>query len=125
MQFAAAVAAGADGYLPKTAPFEELLAAVRTVAAGRSLLSPDARQELVRGLGAAVAASIAARRRLARLTPAERRVLDLLAAGWTVREIAAELVVAVSTVRAHIRGLHTKLEVSSQLAAVAVLRVAG
>jgi two-component system nitrate/nitrite response regulator NarL len=57
-------------------------------------------------------------RRLSWLTPRERNVLTHLVAGRTVEEIAAADFVAVTTVRSHVRGILTKLGVSSQLAAV-------
>lgn len=60
--------------------------------------------------------------RLSRLTPREHQVVAALSEGLTAQEIARQLVVSVSTVRAHIRAVLTKLEVSSQLAAVAVAR---
>jgi two-component system, NarL family, nitrate/nitrite response regulator NarL len=60
--------------------------------------------------------------RLLLLTRSERRVLHHLSAGWTATEIAESLVLSISTVRSHIRSILRKLEVSSQLAAVAIAR---
>lgn len=59
---------------------------------------------------------------VARLTPRERAVLDRLAGGTRAAGIAAEFVVSVSTVRTQIRSILAKLEVSSQLEAVALVR---
>lgn len=56
-----------------------------------------------------------------RLTPAERRVLALLAEGWSAHEIAEQSVLSLSTVRSHIRSILRELGVSSQLAAVAIV----
>jgi DNA-binding NarL/FixJ family response regulator len=61
-------------------------------------------------------------RRLARLSRREREVLELLAEGQRAAAIAARLVVSMPTVRTQIRSILTKLEVSSQLEAVALLR---
>jgi DNA-binding CsgD family transcriptional regulator len=60
--------------------------------------------------------------RLLLLTRSERRVLQHLSCGWTATEIAENLVLSISTVRSHIRSILRKLEVSSQLAAVAIAR---
>lgn len=123
--FGAALSAGADGYVPKGAPFAELVATVRKATAGAQLISGAERAELVALLEHSQRERAEARRILATLTPAERRVLDLLAAGWTAREVANNLFVSMSTVRAQIRSIHTKLDVTHQLAAVAVLHAAG
>jgi DNA-binding NarL/FixJ family response regulator len=58
---------------------------------------------------------------LRRLTAAERRVLALLASGWSAQEIAEQSVLSLNTVRSHIRSILRQLGVSSQLAAVAIL----
>jgi DNA-binding NarL/FixJ family response regulator len=59
-------------------------------------------------------------RSLLGLTAGERRVLFYLTEGWSAQDIAAELVVSLTTVRSHIRSVLRKLEVRSQLAAVAI-----
>jgi DNA-binding CsgD family transcriptional regulator len=59
-------------------------------------------------------------RSLLGLTPGERRVLFYLTEGWSAQDIADELVVSLTTVRSHIRSVLRKLEVRSQLAAVAI-----
>lgn len=125
VDFAAAVAAGATGYLSKAAPFADLVAAVRTAAGGGSLLPVGERERLLASAERPLRVRRDARTRMRQLTPAERRVLDLLAGGRRVPEIAADLVVSVTTVRAHVRALHSKLGVTSQLAAVALARAAG
>lgn len=123
-QFAAAVREGALGWLSKSAPFTDLLTAVRTAAVGRPLLSGVEREALLARLSSRDSERADARRRLARLTPAERQVLDLLCAGRSAAHIAAELVVSLHTVRTHIRGIRTKLDVTAALAAVALVRAA-
>lgn len=122
--FGAALSAGADGYVPKGAPFEELLEAIRRAEAGEDLLSRSERAAMIAAAGQVRRARSEARQRLDRLTSAELRVLEHLAAGWTVREIARDCFVSMSTVRAQIRGIHTKLDVGHQLAAVALLHAA-
>lgn len=108
-----AVAAGADGYLLKSAPADEFLEAVRTVAAGDAYITPD--------LVGTVMALAGGRSPVPadRLTDREREVLRLLAAGARPDEIADELYVAVKTVKNHLSSIYTKLEVESAAQAVA------
>lgn len=96
----AALHRGAHGYVLKEAAPEELLRAVETVMAGGTYLLPE--------LGARMAS---ARPSAAdRLSPRERDVLRLLAAGHTNAEIAAELYVSLRTVEAHRASLRTRLD---------------
>ncbi|QUQ71198.1 LuxR family transcriptional regulator [Kutzneria sp. CA-103260] len=120
-RIAAAVVAGAIGWVSKAAPFEELLQAAVAAAAGRSTLSERERRELVelnRG-------DRDRTRLLDRLTAREREVLDRLAAGQRAAKVAEEFVVSVATVRSQIRSILAKLEVGSQLEAVALARSGG
>jgi DNA-binding NarL/FixJ family response regulator len=120
-RIAAAIVAGAIGWVSKTAPFEQLLQAAVNAAAGRSTLSEQERHELVelaRGDQDRI-------RRLDRLTAREREVLDRLAAGQRAAKVAEEFVVSVATVRSQIRSILAKLEVGSQLEAVALARSGG
>jgi len=120
-RIAAAVVAGAIGWVSKAAPFEQLVQAAVAAAAGRSTLSERERRELVelnRGDRDRV-------RLLDRLTVREREVLDRLAAGHRAAKVAEEFVVSVATVRSQIRSILAKLEVGSQLEAVALARSGG
>lgn len=121
----AALEAGAVGYVSKQAPFERLLEATRDAAAGRPVIATERRHQLVAGVR---------RRRLQHaallgpfdgLTPKEREVLLALGEGSGVEVIATRLTLSKATVRTHVRGVLSKLEVSSQLAAVAKARRAG
>jgi DNA-binding NarL/FixJ family response regulator len=121
---ARAVADGAHGWVHKTESFEHLLQVVVAAAEGREVLSSAARAELVR-----LHRHDAARRkdlatRLDRLSLREREVLDRLAEGRQAVTIADEFGVSLATVRAHIRSVLTKLQVGSQLAAVALVNEA-
>lgn len=121
-RIAAAIAVGAMGYVPKSARLPELLDAVCAAAAGRQLLTPEARArwlEIDRRSQAAVRQD---RVRLRRLTAREREVLAYLAAGERAAVIAEQLHVSLTTVRTQIRSILTKLDVNSQLEAVALLR---
>ncbi|MGW6712585.1 response regulator [Streptomyces globisporus] len=110
-----AIEAGATGYLLKDAPRDELFAAVRAAADGRSVLSP------------AVASRLMTRVRTPAADPAEtalsareREVLVLVARGTTNREIAAELFISEATVKSHLTHVFAKLGAKDRAAAVAV-----
>lgn len=121
-RIAAAVAAGAFGQVPKTAPLDTLVAVVDSALAGDPVMSEQERRywlDLNRSEGRAARSRAVL---LDRLTPRERRVLELLAEGRRAVEIAEESVVSVTTVRSQIHAILVKLEVRSQLGAVAMLR---
>ncbi|MCB0873398.1 MAG: response regulator transcription factor [Thermoleophilia bacterium] len=105
-----AFAAGADGYLVKTAADEELVRALRAVADGERYLHPS--------LGAKLAQPAASEGPVDELSPREREVLRLLALGYTNQEIARELVVSVRTVESHRAHVMTKLRADSRAAMV-------
>ncbi len=101
-----AILAGALGYLRKTAPREELLEAVRTVAAGHRHLPPE------------IAARLADRIGRPDPSPREREVLILISKGNSNKEIASELGLSEETVKHHISNLLTKLEARDRTQAV-------
>nr|WP_202446807.1 response regulator transcription factor [Streptomyces sp. SID5468] len=119
----AALQAGARGYLVKGAGREEVLSAVRTVAAGGAVFG--------KGTAERIAALLAGERRRSaeRLFPAltarESEVLDLVARGYDNRRIARELVVAEKTVRNHVTRIFEKLHVATRAEAVALARDVG
>jgi len=116
-----AIRAGARGFLLKDTDPDELRRAVRVVAAGESLLSPAVTERVMR---AAVrgSPSIGASDRLRQLTQREREVLAELARGNRAQAVAEQYVVSLATVRTQIRSVLSKLEVGSQLEAVALYR---
>lgn len=117
--------AGADGVFDKGQPFDQLVDCLHDAVRGETVMSRSAREELLAGLHAARRDD---RRRLApfeSLTPKEQDVLRGLLAGTSVEAIARSQVVALSTVRSHVKGILRKLGVNSQLAAVALARDAG
>jgi two-component system nitrate/nitrite response regulator NarL len=119
---AAAVAVGAAGHVPKSAPLDVLVGTVVDVIAGRPAMTAEERDawlELDRS-ARAYAESRAAL--LGTLTNRELAVLDQLERGRKAAEIAAGAVVAISTVRTQIRSILLKLEVNSQERAVALYR---
>lgn len=110
-----AVEAGASGYLLKDAPPHELITAVRAAAAGESALAPVIATRLMDRMRAPQA-SMSAR---------ELQVLELVAAGCSNSDIAAELFVSDTTVKSHLAHIFTKLGVSSRTAAVSRARERG
>jgi DNA-binding NarL/FixJ family response regulator len=122
---AAAVEAGAVGYVAKSLPFDRLLEVVRESLAGRPVMAEAERLELLALLRRRRAEETQLRAPFDRLTPREKQVLRAIAEGHNVEAIAERWVVSRSTVRTQVRGILTKLDVSTQIAAVARARQAG
>ena len=101
----AAIMAGASGYVLKEVRSTELVSSVRTVAGGGSLLDPD----LVRQVRQRLRLRAAEEQRIDRLSPQERRILDLIADGKTNRQIAEEMFLAEKTVKNYVSNLLAKL----------------
>ncbi|MFW0792661.1 response regulator transcription factor [Gordonia sp. CPCC 205515] len=108
---------GASGFLLKDAPADELVRAVRVVAAGEALLAPSITRRLIEEV-------TARRTRTPRtqaadgLTPREREVLDLVADGQSNAEIAATLFVSEQTVKTHVSNVLGKLGLRDRAQAV-------
>jgi two-component system NarL family response regulator len=102
----AALRAGAKAYMLKDSPRDDLLACIRAVCSGNTWISPTA------------AATLATRVGTPELTPREKDVLRLMAAGKSNREIGVELRVAEGTVKAHVSRIFGKLNVSARTEAV-------
>lgn len=105
----AAIEAGASGYLLKAAPAEELIAGVRSVAAGEVALSPAIATQLVSRMRAPTPSS---------LTPRETEVLRLVAEGLANRAIGERLFVGEATVKTHLLRAFEKLGVNDRTRAV-------
>jgi DNA-binding CsgD family transcriptional regulator len=104
----AALRAGASGFLVKDGPAEEMLTAMRVVAAGESLLSPSVTRRVIADLVSRPERS-GRPPALEELTPREEEVLRLLARGRSNAEIAGELVVSHETVKSHVARILMKL----------------
>lgn len=101
----AAVLAGADGYLLKEVRATNLVAGIRAVAAGQSLLDPA----VVERVTARVREAASATTPLDGLTPRETEILTLIAEGLSNREIGARLFLAEKTVKNYVSGILAKL----------------
>jgi DNA-binding NarL/FixJ family response regulator len=113
-----ALRAGASGFLLKRARPEELIAAVHTIAAGDSLLSPSVTRRVIDGMSRQPMPGHADEAKLDSLTPREREVLELIARGLSNREIAGALAVEESTIRTHVKRILMKLELRDRVQAV-------
>jgi len=115
-----ALRAGAGGFLLKDAPADELLRAVRVIAAGEALLAPSVTRRMIAEF---VSRSTTPRRsadELSRLTPRETEVLRLLARGMSNAEIAAQLFVSEETVKTHVGKVFSKLGLRDRAQAVVI-----
>ena len=106
-----AIEAGASGYLLKAAPHEEILAGIRAVAEGHTVLAPTIAATLVTRMRQEAQAT-------PQLSPRELEVLRLVSAGRSNPEIARELFIGEATVKTHLLHVFEKLGVSDRTRAV-------
>lgn len=109
-----ATEAGCAGFILKTSPLDELVAAVRTAAAGEIMISSDLLARLLNRLHHQRESPSAD------LTARERDILLLIARGLTNSAIASELFISVNTVRNHVQSLLAKLGAHSKLEALSI-----
>ena len=113
-----ALRAGASGFLLKDATAEELVSAVRLLAAGDALLAPAITRRVIEAFGSLPAADESLTERLGELSPREVEVLRLLARGRSNAEIARELVVSEATAKTHVSNVLAKLRLRDRIQAV-------
>jgi len=113
---------GARKVLSKSAPLNEIVATLRRLGEGLSVLQPMEREDLLQRWHQHRVQEQVLRKRVDRLTVRESEVLGHLTHGRTVRDIATLSVVSEATVRTQVKSILSKLEVNSQLAAVALAR---
>ena len=111
-----AVMAGASGYVLKQIHGSDLVGAVRTVAAGESLLDPRSTAQMLQRLRARPQKDP-----LAALTDQERRILELIGDGLTNRQIGEQLFLAEKTIKNYVSNLFTKLDMSRRTQAAAFI----
>ena len=114
----AALRAGASGFLLKDAPSEQLIAAVRIVAAGDALIDPSITRRLIQQFVSATRPRTDEPSQLSSLTPRERDVLRLVAQGLSNAEIATRLVIEESTAKTHVARIFMKLGLRDRVQAV-------
>jgi DNA-binding NarL/FixJ family response regulator len=113
-----ALADGATGFLLKDSAPEELIHAVRAVAAGEAYLSPAVTRRVIKTLKKSdTGQAVEARRLLDRLTPREREVLDLLATGLSNAEIGERLYMSEGTIKTYVSRILTKLDCTNRVRA--------
>jgi DNA-binding NarL/FixJ family response regulator len=113
-----ALRAGASGFLLKDAPADQLITAVRCVAAGDALIDPSVTRRLIARFARSIRPATPAPEISARLTAREVDVLRLIARGLSNGEIAVELVIEESTVKTHVGRVLTKLSLRDRVQAV-------
>ena len=104
-----ALRAGASGFALKSRPLDELLNAIRTVAAGEALLAPSVTRRLIAHFAGQARTPARTPPGLAELTEREREVLSLVAEGLSNAELAQTLHVSLPTAKTHVSRILTKL----------------
>jgi DNA-binding NarL/FixJ family response regulator len=104
-----ALRAGASGFALKSRPLDELLNAIRTVAAGEALLAPSVTRRLIAHFAGQARTPARTPPGLAELTEREREVLSLVAEGLSNAELARTLHVSLPTAKTHVSRILTKL----------------
>ena len=111
-----ALSAGASGFVLKDDPPEQLIAAVRTVAAGDALLSPAITKRVISQFTRT--ARVEPPKELGELTVREREILRLIATGLSNAEIGAQLFISDTTVKTHVTHILQKLNLRDRVQAV-------
>ncbi|HEU5385212.1 MAG TPA: response regulator transcription factor [Streptosporangiaceae bacterium] len=126
----AALRAGASGFLVKDMALEEILAAVRTVAAGDALIAPAVTRRLIEDFArrpepVPAPAPAGGQRAVGGITERERDVLTLIGRGLSNTEIAADLTLSIATVKTYVTRLLTKLDARDRVQLVIIAYDAG
>jgi len=110
-----ALRAGAGGFLLKHTPPRDIADAVRRVAAGEPMMSPEVLRKMIGMVSGADPGRDRARTALERLSPGETDVARLIAQGRTNQEIATELLMSTATVKAYVSRIFTKLSLTNRV----------
>ena len=119
-----ALRAGAAGFLVKDMALDDIIGAVRVVAAGDALIAPSVTRRLIHDFASRPEPSVG-RRELKAITDREREVLTLVAGGLSNAEIAAELCISVATAKTYLTRLLTKLDARDRVQLVIMAYEAG
>jgi DNA-binding NarL/FixJ family response regulator len=115
----AALRAGASGFLVKDMALEEILAAIRAVAAGDALIAPAVTRRLIEEF-ARRPEPVTGRRAIDGITDREREVLTMVGRGLSNPEIAADLTISIATVKTYVTRLLTKLDARDRVQLVII-----
>lgn len=121
---AAALRAGASGFLVKDMALVDILTAIRVVAAGDALIAPSGTRRLIADLTARPGPA-ARMRRLPGITEREREVLTLVGRGLSNAEIAEQLFICAATAKTHVARLLTRLDARDRVQLVIAAYDAG
>jgi DNA-binding NarL/FixJ family response regulator len=116
-----AVFAGASGYLLKKHLSERLLDAMQEILSGGAPMSPSVARMVISSMHKYPSAAA----NIYQLTPRETEILTALSQGSSYKIIAAQNFISVDTVRSHVKNIYQKMQVHSQLEAIARARDAG
>jgi len=119
-----ALRAGAAGFLVKDMALDDIIGAVRVVAAGDALIAPSVTRRLIHDFASRPEPAVG-RRELKAITDREREVLTLVAGGLSNAEIAAELCISVATAKTYLTRLLTKLDARDRVQLVIMAYEAG
>jgi DNA-binding NarL/FixJ family response regulator len=120
-----AMQAGAQGYLLKGADQDEIVGAIRAVAAGQAIFGPGIASRVLGYFAAPPVSTAPADQPFPELTDRERDILTLLAGGRRTAQIAAELYLSPKTVSNNLTAIFAKLEVTDRAAAIIRAREGG
>ncbi|MGE7435077.1 response regulator [Kitasatospora sp. NPDC001175] len=121
----AALRAGASGFLVKDMALEDILAAVRVVAAGDALIAPSVTRRLIEEFAGRLEPAPVRRRTIEGITEREREVLTLVGRGMSNSQIAEHLCFTVATAKSHVARLFTKLDARDRVHLVIIAYEAG
>jgi DNA-binding NarL/FixJ family response regulator len=120
-----ALRAGASGFLVKDMALDDIMAAIRVVAAGDALIAPSVTRRLIKHFAAGHLAAATPHRELSGITDREREVLALVASGLSNAEIAERLFISVATAKTYITRLLAKLDARDRVHLVIIAYQAG
>jgi DNA-binding NarL/FixJ family response regulator len=120
-----ALRVGASGFLLKDTSAEQIVEAIRRVAAGEPMLSASVTRRLMSKVRAQAGAQAAARSLLVSLSPREAEIARMIGRGWANSDIAGELFLSVATIKTHIGQIFAKLGMNSRVQVALLVHEAG